>query len=78
LFQLERLALEGRSAEALEQLRTILPEFQRYAPKPLEAAVEESTALSRLRADRRPATADSRTNDQIVGPIRVPVVGVPL
>src|SRR5204863_2876008 len=44
LVQLERLALEGRSAEALEQLRTILPEFQRYAPKPLEAFVEGSTA----------------------------------
>jgi FlaA1/EpsC-like NDP-sugar epimerase len=78
LVQLERLALEGRSAEALEQLRTILPEFQRYAPKPLDSAVEESTALPRLRADRRTATADPRTNDQIVGPIRVPVVGVPL
>ena len=78
--RLEQLAGEGKSDEALRQLRAIVPEFQPCAsdaPETIERVAEERRVLVRNNVIRRKATGDKSVRDNI-GPLRTPAVGVRL
>jgi FlaA1/EpsC-like NDP-sugar epimerase len=79
--ELERLAVEGRSADALRQLRAIVPEFRDVAPGApgrIEQGVEEQLAAVRESAARRRSMGDRRAGEEIVGPMRAPAIGARL
>ena len=79
--ELERLAAEGRSAEALRQLRTIVPEFRDVAPgvpARTDRRVEEQLAAVRDSAARRRSLGDRRGADEVVTPMRAPAIGARL
>jgi FlaA1/EpsC-like NDP-sugar epimerase len=79
--ELERLAVEGRSADALRQLRAIVPEFHDVAPgapERIEQGVEEQLAAVRESAARRRIMGDRRGGEEIVGPMRAPAIGARL
>ena len=75
ILRLERLAVEGRSADALTQLRTILPEFQQYASPPVAPAAEELAANVRPRALGR-NTGGQVTTGTAIRPLVSPAAGV--
>jgi FlaA1/EpsC-like NDP-sugar epimerase len=76
--ELERLAVEGRAADALRQLRAIVPEFRDVtleAPGHTPPAIDDQLAAVRESAARRRSMGDRRAGEEIVRPMRAPAIG---
>jgi len=78
VLRVERFAREGCAREALEQLRTIVPEYHRYGLQSLDQTTPEtrtSATPARSRGARRVPSDDQETATQIVRPLPLPAVG---